>query len=131
MSRDAAILLVDDEKVVLDSLSGQLSQLYGSRYVYEQAENVAEAWEVIEELHDGGTRILVIVSDWLMPGTRGDDFLVEVRRRHPDIRTVLLTGQADDAAIRRVHEEAQVERVLFKPWSVDDLRETVERALAG
>ena len=36
--------------------------------------------EVIDELVGDSVEVLIIVSDWLMPGTRGDEFLVQDRK---------------------------------------------------
>ena len=80
---DAVMLLVDDEQVVLHSLKSQLRRVFGRRFTYEPAENVAEAWEVIDELHAADGRVVVVVSDWLMPGVRGDAFLTDVRAGFP------------------------------------------------
>ena len=124
-----AIVLVDDEKVILDSLKAQLSGHFRDRFLYETAESVAEAWEIIDELVEVDTTIIVIVSDWLMPGTKGDEFLIDLKGKHPKIRTVLLTGHADASAVKRVTDEGAVERVLHKPWDASELREIVEAAV--
>ncbi len=126
-----AILLVDDEKTILDSLKGQLKRMLGSEFVYEAAENVAEAWEVIDEFVDDGVEVVVIVSDWLMPGVKGDEFLCDVRKRHPQVATIMLTGQADAVAIDRVRNEAKVVEVMSKPWSERELEAVIRRAIAG
>jgi len=125
----AAILLVDDEKTVLDSLKTQLRKAFDRRFTYELAENVPEAWEIIEELVGDGLDLVVVVSDWLMPGVRGDEFLAELRERHPNIVRIMLTGQADPEAIERAHRVARVECVLNKPWSIDELTGVIEGAL--
>ncbi len=125
----AAILAVDDEKTILDSLREQLRSFYGRRFRYETAEDAAEAWEVLAELDASGVVVVVIVSDWLMPGQRGDEFLAEVRVRFPNIGRILLTGQADDDAIRRAREEAKVSDVIRKPWSAETLRRAIENAM--
>lgn len=127
---DAAFLLVDDDKTVLDSLRGQLRRSFGEGYVYETAENVAEAWEVINELHEDGLRTVVVVSDWLMPDVRGDEFLADVRVRFPEAVRILLTGQADLDAIERAYSEAKVAEVFHKPWDIDALTATISRELA-
>ncbi len=126
---DAAFLLVDDDKTVLDSLRGQLRRAFGDGYLYETAENVPEAWEVIDELHDDGLRTVVVVSDWLMPGVRGDQFLLEVRQRFPGVVRILLTGQADAEAIERAINDAQVSKVFHKPWDIDQLTSTIRQEL--
>ena len=125
----AAILMVDDEKTILDSLKGQLRTLFGRRFSYETAEDATEAWEVLEELERAGVIVVVVVSDWLMPGKRGDEFLGEVRQRFPRIGRILLTGQADADAIRRAWEEAKVHEVVRKPWAPEELQRAIEAAL--
>lgn len=124
-----AILCVDDEIIVLTSLKSQIKKHFGNRYLYEFSESAAEAWEVIEELHDDGIDILVIVSDWLMPKTKGDELLIEIHRKFPDIVTVMLTGHANQQAIDRCREQANLHRCLFKPWTEQDLIETIESGL--
>jgi DNA-binding NtrC family response regulator len=126
---NSAILCVDDEVMILESLREQLQRNFGDRYLYEVAEGVDEAWQVIQELYDEGIRILVIVSDWLMPGVRGDDFLIAVHARYPEIITVMLTGQADEAAIERVRRQANLHACLRKPWAEAELVNTIEMAL--
>jgi CheY-like chemotaxis protein len=116
-----AILCVDDERIVLLSLREQIFKHFGNQYRYEVAENVDEAWEVIDELYLEGIRILIVVSDWLMPGMRGDEFLIQVHQRFPDIVTVLLTGQADEAAIERARQQANLHAYISKPWTEDNL----------
>jgi CheY-like chemotaxis protein len=124
-----AILCVDDERIVLLSLRDQIVKHFGDRYRYEVAESADEAWEVIEELHVEGVRILVIVSDWLMPGIRGDEFLIQVHQRFPDIVTVLLTGHADEAAVERARQYANLHAYITKPWSEEILIETIKSGL--
>ena len=129
---DGVILLVDDEKTVLDALRSQVRTLFGGTLSCETAERVDEAWEVLEELieQDGATVILV-VSDWLMPGTRGDEFLGQVRDRYPHIVRVMLTGQADADALQRVHDEDLAQLLLYKPWGADDLKRAIQLAMAS
>ena len=78
MMSEPAILCVDDEAIILESLREQLERAFGDQYIYEMAEGAEDAWEIIQELYGDGVRILVIISDWLMPGTKGDEFLVQV-----------------------------------------------------
>jgi CheY-like chemotaxis protein len=124
-----AILCVDDEYIVLLSLRDQITKHFGDRYRYEVAESADEAWEVIEEIHLDGVRLLCIVSDWLMPGMRGDEFLIQVHQRFPDIVTVMLTGHADEAAIERARQKANLFACITKPWSEENLIEVIKSGL--
>ena len=126
---NSAILCVDDEVVILDSLKEQLKRRFGDRYIYEVAESAEEAWEVIEELQDDDIRIIVIVSDWLMPGVKGDEFLIRVHQQFPQLITVMLTGQADAEAIERAKQEANLHACLYKPWTEEELSQIITSAL--
>lgn len=126
---NTAILCVDDEPIILESLKEQLKRQFGNKYVYEVAENADEAWEIINELKEDAIEILIIVSDWLMPGTKGDEFLIQVHQQFPEIIKVMLTGQADELAIARAREEANLHRCLYKPWTEEELAEIIHSGL--
>ena len=126
---EKAILCVDDEKIVLDSLKSQIKKHFGGRYLYEFAQSVEEAWEVIEELSEDEVEILIIVSDWLMPDIKGDEFLIKVHQKYPKMVKVMLTGQADQLAIERVQKQANLYRYLSKPWTEDELIETIQSGM--
>ena len=124
------ILCVDDEAVVLNSLKIQLKNEFHDQYIYEIAESADEAMEIIEDLQDNNTHIVVIVSDWLMPGVKGDEFLIQVHKHHPEILKIMLTGQADDSAIERAKEQASLHACLHKPWDGKELMGTIRAGLA-
>jgi len=125
----AVILCVDDERVILDCLQIQLEEAFGDTYIYEFAENAEDALELIEELNKEGLDILAIVSDWLMPGIKGDELLIRIHQQFPDIVKILLTGQADEAAIKRVQQQADLQRCIYKPWGEEELVETIKQGL--
>jgi CheY-like chemotaxis protein len=124
-----AILCVDDERIVLVSLRDQISKHFGDLYRYEVAQSANEAWEVIEELSNDDIQVLLIVSDWLMPGTRGDEFLIQVHERFPNIVTVLLTGHADEAAIERARQYANLHAYIAKPWAEETLIDIIQSGI--
>ncbi len=123
------IIFVDDEKIILQSLKAQIKKHFGNQYTYEFAESGEEAWEIIQELHKEGTQILLIVSDWLMPNMRGDELLIQIHQKFPEIIKVMLTGQADHTAIERTRKEANLHSCLQKPWSEHELIETLQAGL--
>ena len=126
---NSAILCVDDEIVILDSLKEQLKRQFGDRFIYEMAESAEEAWEVIEELQADEINVIVIVSDWLMPGTKGDEFLIKVNQQFPNLITIMLTGQADEEAIARAKQQANLHAYLHKPWTEAELYQIITSAL--
>lgn len=124
------IICVDDEKIILDSLKTQLKSAFGFTYSYEMAESGAEALELIDELNDDCDSVIVIVSDWLMPDMKGDELLVKIHKKFPNMIKLMLTGQADEAAIKRAMSEANLYKCLKKPWSEDELVSSIRKATA-
>lgn len=128
---NCVILCVDDEQMVLKSLEGQLMREFGDEYAVELAESGEEALELLDELSEDGYQTLVIVSDWLMPEMKGDEFLIQAHRKFPNVIKILLTGQADPAAIERSRNEANLYRQIDKPWDAADLIGAIRSGLAA
>jgi DNA-binding NtrC family response regulator len=124
-----AILCVDDEKIVLDSLQEQLRNTFGDEFEYEIAESVDEAWEVIEDLVSQGYEMVLVISDWLMPRVKGDTFLIELHQKYPETVTIMLTGQADPEAVENAYQNANLYAYIRKPWREEDLINYVNNAL--
>ncbi len=123
------ILCVDDEKIILDSIKAQLKSNFKDQFSYEVAENAQDAMELIEELEQEEIDILIIVSDWLMPGIKGDEFLISVHRKFPNIIKIMLTGQANEESIQRAYDQANMHKCLFKPWLEHELVEIIKTGL--
>ncbi|MEG3924604.1 response regulator [Microcoleus sp. D3_18a_C4] len=126
-----AILCVDDELGVLESLEIELQQAFNGKYLCEFAESAAEALEIIEELYEAEVKILVIVSDWLMPGMKGDELLIKIHHKYPQIVKVMLTGQADKEAIERAKNQANLHAFIQKPWQSQELIAAIKSGLAN
>lgn len=123
------ILCVDDEQVVLKSVESQLIQEFGAIYHVELAEGGEEALELLDELSAEGYRTLVIISDWLMPGMRGDEFLIRAFARFPHVLTLMLTGQADQTAVERARNGANLYKLIHKPWNAAELINSIKTGL--
>lgn len=128
MKKPNYILCVDDEKAILDTLQRQLSQTFGNEAVIEVAESAEEAWEIIEEYAEDH-ELAVVVSDWLMPVTRGDKFLVELHRRYPRVVKIMLSGQADPKAVENARINGGLSAFISKPWDKTVLVNTIAGAL--
>ena len=124
------ILCVDDERIILDSLRTQLTAEFGDAYTYEGAEDAEEALDVISELSDEETSVILIICDWLMPGIKGDELLIRIHQNYPHVIKIMLTGQADRVAIDRAKKQANLHSCLSKPWLESDLLETIRSGLS-
>jgi len=130
MSAKRILFVVDDEAIILLSLKQQLRLRFGSDYLYETALSGEEALERLRALYSEGSEVTVLVSDWLMPGMKGDEFLVRVHREFPSIRLIMLTGHADESEMTRLRKEADLFLFVRKPWNSEKLMEAIERAAA-
>jgi serine phosphatase RsbU (regulator of sigma subunit)/DNA-binding NarL/FixJ family response regulator len=122
------IVCVDDEKTVLSGLKQELEFGLGKLYEFEIAESAEEGLELVRELIDDGVAVPVIISDQLMPGMKGDELLIHIHKINPNIRKILLTGQASADAVGNALNHAALYRYIGKPWDQADLKLTVERA---
>lgn len=107
----------------------ELQEAFGNTYLYELAESADEALEIMEELNENGLQIIIIISDWLMPGMKGDEFLISVHKKYPSIIKIMLTGQAAEEAIERAKNYANLYRCFSKPWESRELIETIQSAV--
>lgn len=123
------LLCVDDEIIVLTALKDQLRRAFGSDFHIDVAESAEEALELLDELALDGHTLLVIVSDWLMPGMKGDEFLIEAHARFPSVVKIMLSGQAESAAVDRARREADLHDFLSKPWNAAALVESINQGL--
>ena len=124
------VLCLDDEKIVLDSLKEQLRSKFRGVAEIDFAQSADEAFEIIEEYEEDGIEMLLVISDWLMPGMKGDEFLIKLHKTYPKVVKIMLTGQADEDAIKKAIDEANLYKCISKPWKKENLLEVIEQALA-
>jgi len=110
-----ALLCIDDEQSVLNSLIFQLRDNLGDQYVYEAAMSADEALDVMEDLKNNNTEILVVVSDYIMPCMKGDELLIKIYNKYPDIIKIMLTGQATLEGVINAINNAKIYRYIAKP----------------
>ena len=123
------LFCVDDEIIVLTALKDQLRRAFDSQFVIEVAESAEEALDLLDELALDGHKLLVIVSDWLMPQMKGDEFLIEAHKRFPSVVKIMLSGQAETGAVDRARREAALHDFLPKPWNAAELVESIKEGL--
>lgn len=124
-----AILCVDDERIVLMGLKQQLKRRFKNEFILEMAESGEEALEIIEDLLEENAEIPVLISDQIMPGMKGDELMKEAHALSPKTLKILLTGQADAAAVGAAVNSANLYRYIAKPWDRTDLIMTVSEAI--
>src|SRR5207244_6671825 len=108
-NRKPAIVLVDDEEMILTSIRTLL--------MLEADYDVACFTSPLEAVrHLENNAVDVTVSDYLMPGMTGIQLLAEAKLRQPEATRVLLTGHADKASAIQAINEVGLFQYLEKPW---------------
>ena len=120
--RPASIVIVDDEDIVLQTLSSffRLETDYDV-HTFVDPEKALQAF--------GDMHVDLVISDFLMPGMNGLEFLGEVKRRDPDVVRVLLTGYADRENAIRAINEVGLFQYIEKPWDNDQLTLVINNGL--
>jgi DNA-binding NtrC family response regulator len=129
MTSTEAILVVDDEAIILMSIKRALRMEFSDTYLYEVALNAELGLKAIERLSAEGIKVVLLISDWLMPGMKGDEFLSIVHGRFPEIRLILLSGHIEDAEMERVRKDVDLLAFIRKPWDIERLLGIVRDAL--
>jgi DNA-binding NtrC family response regulator len=110
------VLLVDDEKPLLEVYAAALSPTYE----VTTATNAREADFILQK-----KTFKVVVADHLMPGGNGMNFLVRAREEFPHMQRVLVTGYMKPEMLLRSVNEAALFRYLLKPVSMPELLKVV------
>ena len=119
---EETIVIVDDEEMVLTSLSAYLS--LETDYEVETFTSAKKAIEFVSK-----NPIDLVISDYLMPEMDGISFLARVRDIQPEGPRIILTGYADkENAIKGINEVG-LYQYIEKPWDNDDLRLVIRNAL--
>jgi HD-like signal output (HDOD) protein/CheY-like chemotaxis protein len=114
------VLFVDDEARILKGIKRMLWEAEVSWKV-SYAESGAEALKTISQ-----QAFDVIVTDMRMPGMDGASLLSAVKKEHPSIVRIILSGFAEEEAILRTVSVAH--QYLAKPCDADILIDAVNRA---
>jgi response regulator RpfG family c-di-GMP phosphodiesterase len=116
------VLLVDDESEILEALCVQLRR----DHQVLTAESGDDALRVLAEKGP----VAAVISDLRMPGMDGVELLRRLQLEYPDTTRVLHTAQSDlNAAISAINDGG-VYRYLAKPVKTEELRATVQDAVA-
>jgi PAS domain S-box-containing protein len=118
----AGVLLVEDDPSVRRLLTLLLES---SGYRVHAAANGDDALQLAE---NGRLGVDLVLSDYVLPGISGVEVCVELHRRHPDLRFVVMTGHAEIPPLGAVLPEGA--ELLGKPFTREQLEEVLARQLA-
>ena len=118
------ILLVDDEKVIIDVCQPMLEKL-GYRILV--AMSGKEALEIYEA--DKG-RIDLVILDLIMPDMRGDEVFDRLKAIDMDVKVILASGYSINSRAEDLLSRGCL-AFIQKPYKLNDLSEAVRKALTA
>jgi len=108
------VVIVDDEEMVLTSLSSLLS--LETDY---DIKTFLSSKDALDHIKNKETDL--VISDYLMPEMDGITFLGKVRKIKPEIPRIILTGYADKENAIKAINEVGLFQYIEKPWNNDDI----------
>jgi two-component system cell cycle response regulator CpdR len=113
------ILVVDDEPLVCEAVK-MLLEFDGHKVV--TAGNAKEALTLFEQ-----EKFDVVITDYTMPGMKGDELALALKVRLPEQPVIMLTAHAEMLKSQAA-PLAGVDQLVSKPFQLADLREAIQKA---
>ena len=114
------LLIVDDDKSAIKSL---IRLLRHDKYQIYSANSGEEGLDILSQINVG-----VVISDYMMLGMNGIDFLKSVKNTRPKAVRILFTSYADPENAINAVNHSQIFKYITKPWSPEEMKQTVRQA---
>ena len=115
-----SLLIVDDESNIIDGIK---RQLHNENYTIYSAHSGEMEFKMFKNNDIG-----VVLSDRMMPGIDGVQFLEEARKEKPDVIRILLTGHGTLQNAMSAVNRSNVFGYLTKPLAAEELKGTLSKA---
>ncbi|MBW1989041.1 MAG: PAS domain S-box protein [Deltaproteobacteria bacterium] len=115
------ILVVDDDRTILDATGSMLRKM---GFSFLAAENAAEALEILAAHPDAD----LILLDLILPDMAAADAFAAIKRHNPSVRVVLTSGWSLDHRSRQLLDSG-CDGFLQKPFTMAALEEKIRQAL--
>ena len=102
------ILFVDCDEDILKSLRKLVSD---TNYIVYLARSGEEALEILNN-----NRIDLIMADINLAKMNGYDLLIQVKKKHPKVFRVILSGNKEEALIIKAIQKNIAKLFIYKPW---------------
>ncbi len=120
MKHDVDILIVDDETVIVDAIAKACKM---EKLTTRSASDARQALALLSDI-----RFRLIISDILMPGMDGFEFLAALMHRRIGAPVIMTTGYSTvENAIRSLYDGAI--DFLAKPFTIDELLSCIMRGI--
>ncbi|HHI97747.1 MAG TPA: response regulator [Thermodesulfatator atlanticus] len=115
------ILIIEDDQELRDVLADYL-KLKG-QYEVETAEDGLKGLKLLKSSHFD-----LVITDITMPYVSGIGILTIIKRDHPEIPVIAITGYGEE--VKSLAQEKEADAVLAKPINTDELLKLLNKMLA-
>jgi FixJ family two-component response regulator len=117
---------VDDDPMINLLLNFQLNKIVNSSTTcIETYSNPKEIYSQIENFISIGVKPILLIVDYQMPEMNGDELIIKVKEKYPNIPCVMLSGQANAIAINQLKKDKLLSEFIEKPWNEETLATVV------
>lgn len=121
-----AVVCVDDDPYILQMLGFQLSKIMDQSYtLIEYFTDPNHAIENIDILMADSIEVIFVMVDYQMPKMTGAELVRILKEKYPELKCVMLSGQANRSAVDSLKSENLLEEFIEKPWNEDELFKTL------
>jgi two-component system cell cycle sensor histidine kinase/response regulator CckA len=117
------ILLIDDEKMILD-VGRELLEELGYTVL-----PVMSGKEALDVLQDNPNKIDLIIMDMIMPGMSGSETFDRLKEINPDVKILLSSGYSINGQATNIMQRG-CDGFIQKPFNMNQLAERIQKILA-
>ncbi len=114
------LLIVDDEKIIRETLSKHIPWGKLGIRVIGTAQNGLEAYDIIMDEYPD-----IVMTDIKMPGLSGLELLQRIKRLHPEVEFIILSGYGEFEFAREAMQ-CGVRHYLLKPFKEELIIQTIK-----
>lgn len=119
-----AILCVDDEAILTLTLKNDLKRNLKFKAYIETACDGYEALDILDTLYKRGVKIIVMITDIIMPRMNGLELSSIVKEKYPDINIIVISAYFHTDIFPTI-DMSIFHTLMEKPWNMKKLIDTV------
>jgi CheY-like chemotaxis protein len=117
-----AVVCVDDDPFILQMLGFQLGKIVDEKFtLVEYFTDPSEALANIDDLIKESIDIIFVIVDYQMPKMTGAQLIRAIKEKYPDLKCVMLSGQANRISVDQLESDHLLETFIAKPWNEEEL----------
>jgi YesN/AraC family two-component response regulator len=110
------VLYVDNESINISLFEA----LFKSNFNVITAISAFNGLKILERNH-----VDLVITDFKMPVMNGIDFIREIKKNHPEMKCIIISGFHESQVIN-IAEKELVHKFIMKPWQKDTILEAIE-----